>query len=289
MGDGESSDEEEVAAPATQAEPAPPGHGFWWCIWLLVLYGISDGLARLIDRGVHALAAATRLPGGLAVDAVAAVVGLAAFIPLLRWGARVAGLRAGAAYSLAWPGLAAVTAVLVMQVGLSIVVSSANHLLAPLLPPVPAWAERMVLERGLAGVAMAAPIIEELVFRGLLLGGLLLRHRARTAIWLSTALFVLVHLPPWQVPASLACGFAFGWIAARSRTLVLTILAHSLNNGWAVLRVEGALPKLTVDGAVAPATWVLGLVLLAAGLRWLDRVLPRRETVDSAAAAAPVP
>ncbi|MBK6285444.1 MAG: CPBP family intramembrane metalloprotease [Draconibacterium sp.] len=51
-------------------------------------------------------------------------------------------------------------------------------------------------------VAVVAPIVEELIFRGLILQGFRRNYTAFTAVFMSALLFALFHLNPWQFPAT---------------------------------------------------------------------------------------
>ena len=57
-----------------------------------------------------------------------------------------------------------------------------------------------------------APVTEEVVFRGLILRGLLGRWRPAAAILFSSALFALVHFNPAQAPVALLLGLLTGWL-----------------------------------------------------------------------------
>ncbi|MFO0973810.1 MAG: CPBP family intramembrane glutamic endopeptidase [Phycisphaerae bacterium] len=79
---------------------------------------------------------------------------------------------------------------------------------------------------------LAAPISEELLFRGLILN---LLHRATGSAWwaiaLSGLLFGLVHAPQWETVAPLAFfGVVLGYTYARTRSLTFAVLLHALFN-----------------------------------------------------------
>jgi len=82
-------------------------------------------------------------------------------------------------------------------------------------------------------IAIAAPILEEFIFRGIVLEGLLRNYSPRKAILLSSFLFGLVHLNPWQFISAMAIGCLAGWVYYRSRNLWLPILIHFANNSLA--------------------------------------------------------
>ncbi|MDZ4658601.1 MAG: type II CAAX endopeptidase family protein [Bythopirellula sp.] len=81
-----------------------------------------------------------------------------------------------------------------------------------------------------AFLVLAAPIIEELIFRGIMLDGLLKRYRPLTAILVSSVAFGLVHLNPWQFVTGVVLGIFMGWVYYRSRSVGACILIHMAAN-----------------------------------------------------------
>ena len=79
-------------------------------------------------------------------------------------------------------------------------------------------------------VALLAPIIEETLFRGIIMHGLMRNYKSWYAIFLSGVMFSLFHLNPWQMSYTFFLGIFLGWIMVRTRSLPLCILVHSLNN-----------------------------------------------------------
>ena len=79
-------------------------------------------------------------------------------------------------------------------------------------------------------VAVVAPIVEELIFRGLILQGFRRNYNSVTAVVLSALLFALFHLNPWQFSATFVLGLLLGWIMLRTNNILLAILGHSINN-----------------------------------------------------------
>jgi len=82
-------------------------------------------------------------------------------------------------------------------------------------------------------IVIAAPIIEELIFRGIILNGLLQRYSPVKSIIISSVLFGIVHLNPWQFISALIIGLFSGWVYYRTRKLTLSIMIHSVNNLFA--------------------------------------------------------
>jgi membrane protease YdiL (CAAX protease family) len=86
-------------------------------------------------------------------------------------------------------------------------------------------------------VAVVAPIVEELIFRGLIFQGFRRNYHKIVAVIMSALLFSLFHLNPWQMPATFVLGLLLGWLMIRTNSLILCILAHSLNNLLVLLTV----------------------------------------------------
>jgi hypothetical protein len=79
----------------------------------------------------------------------------------------------------------------------------------------------------------AAPLVEEALFRGLLLPGLAASFLGPAgAIGLTSLVWALMHLQyePFYLIQATALGVAFGWIRWRSGSTLLTILLHALVN-----------------------------------------------------------
>ncbi len=128
---------------------------------------------------------------------------------------------------------------------------------------------------------VVAPVTEELVFRGLILRGLLGRWPVAPAVLASAALFALTHFNPAQAPVALLLGTLLGWVYVRTRSLGLCILGHALNNAATYVEsfpfeVTGFNHVPAVDGPVFHPWWfnALGLTLLAAGLGFIHRRAP---------------
>ena len=85
---------------------------------------------------------------------------------------------------------------------------------------------------------MIAPVIEELLFRGLLFGSL----RTKLPVWLAAviaaAVFGLLHAQASVMIYTFMFGLLLAWLYHRSRSLWPGILLHLLNNGvafWVLL------------------------------------------------------
>ena len=84
-----------------------------------------------------------------------------------------------------------------------------------------------------------APLVEELLFRGVLLSALIPRCGVALAALLSAAAFAAIHLPglAWQwyaLPELLLLGVALAWLRLHYRSLWPSVLAHGANNALAL-------------------------------------------------------
>jgi CAAX protease family protein len=125
----------------------------------------------------------------------------------------------------------------------------------------------------LIAVAVATPIIEELVFRGVILEGLRTRYPARTAVIVSAVLFGLMHGIPWAMVNAFLLGLFLGWLMVKTGSLQLCIVAHALYNGidfaisrWVQLPIPG-FNNMTQTVEFQPWWFdALGVILLLLGI-----------------------
>lgn len=252
----------------------------WQAIGLLVillLLQLGFSAVLIVARPVVAIDA--EHPG--AQGAVALLAGI-----VTAWyGWRRRGGRLTATYPLTPVPTALLGAVVLTVAGLGILLSEADNALRVVLPP-PAWLADLFEQlaygsRGLWGslfaVVIAAPLAEELVFRGLILRGFLERYSVRTAVVGSALLFGLAHLNPWQFVGAAVFGVVAAWWFLGTGSLVPCMLGHALGNGMPALlqamglEVRGYTSGMSEIVQFQPLWFdAMGAVLLVAGL-WLTR------------------
>lgn len=89
---------------------------------------------------------------------------------------------------------------------------------------------------------VVAPLIEELLFRGVLLSAWLRRLPVAWAVAATATLFALVHLPDlkylwYGLPNLAMLGVAFAWLRLKSGSLWPAVVAHGMNNLVSLLGV----------------------------------------------------
>lgn len=117
---------------------------------------------------------------------------------------------------------------------------------------------------------VAAPLVEEFVFRGLVQRPLERRWGPAPAIAFTALLFALVHALPWVLPMHLLLGVAFGFVVYATRSVWAGVLLHAANNSFAALGIAAEAPELpatvwrtgfTADFWIALAVLVLASVV----------------------------
>jgi membrane protease YdiL (CAAX protease family) len=89
-------------------------------------------------------------------------------------------------------------------------------------------------------VVIVGPLVEELLFRGVLLSALLQRWRTGWAVLISSLAFALVHLPGLQyqwyaLPELALLALVLAWLRLRSGSIWPGVVAHGVNNVLGVL------------------------------------------------------
>ena len=120
-----------------------------------------------------------------------------------------------------------------------------------------------------------APVLEEALFRGVVLHGLARRRGPRSATLWTAGFFAFFHFyNPWQIVPTFFLGLVLAWVVLATRTLWASIVLHAAFNGVSLavfaipLPSPSAPPALVVSGVVL--LLILGSGSLLAGLAWLE-------------------
>ena len=133
----------------------------------------------------------------------------------------------------------------------------------------------------LLNLSFVGPLEEEIIFRGVLLGGLLrMRCRPWLAILISALAFGAMHGYGLKMLGCTGFGILCGWLYWRTRSLLPSIAAHIINNGFcAIGYISEEIFKFPEDSAPTPTLDVIFIIvsvpILYYSLRYLNRMIPR--------------
>ena len=134
---------------------------------------------------------------------------------------------------------------------------------------------------GMLSIALLAPVLEELLFRGAIQNILLSTlKKPWAAIVISSLIFGVVHMNPAQIPFAFLLGMMFGWLYYRTGSLLPGIIGHVLNNSIAAVNMV-LYGNATIEEQVdSPHTmWVWAVAAIAAcyiAALWLNKNLKQQ-------------
>jgi len=124
---------------------------------------------------------------------------------------------------------------------------------------------------------IAAPLVEEMLFRGYLQKVLEESWRDITKAILATSLFfALVHLNPYWIIQIYLLGMVLGYLAWRTNSIIPGIILHGLNNGFAVAlnNVEDVFNRYYNWYEHVNPLWIfIAIVLIIFGFKMLNKDL----------------
>lgn len=137
--------------------------------------------------------------------------------------------------------------------------------------------------RGLWAVVtmvVLAPVLEELLCRGILLESLRARYGVVTALWVSSLFFAVIHLHITLAVNALVIGMILGFVYLRTDSLYATILLHGFNNAIALTLMLFGLGNLTLSQLIPDPTlyaclYVLALTVFAVAAWQIFRTMRR--------------
>ena len=86
-------------------------------------------------------------------------------------------------------------------------------------------------------VVIGAPLVEELLYRGLLQGAFVARISELPALLAGASWFALIHFRPVEYPGLFVVGLVFGMCALATGRLGMAIVAHAAFNATGLLSV----------------------------------------------------
>jgi membrane protease YdiL (CAAX protease family) len=85
----------------------------------------------------------------------------------------------------------------------------------------------------IVSLIIAAPIMEEILCRGIILKGLLKNYSPRKAILISAIFFGVIHLNPWQALPAFCGGLFLGWVFYKTQSVIPGMIIHATINATA--------------------------------------------------------
>lgn len=95
-------------------------------------------------------------------------------------------------------------------------------------------------------IVIVGPIVEEVVYRGIILEGLQRKYKESFSIILSALIFGAIHLNIYQFVPAFVLGLLFGYIYMKTKCLTLCVLGHALNNSMYFIFVH--LLSINIEG-----------------------------------------
>ncbi len=144
----------------------------------------------------------------------------------------------------------------------------------PLLELFPDVFLKMIDSMGMHGswsilmLVILAPVMEEVLFRGILLESVRSKYGAGRAIVVSALMFGVIHFIPQQVVNAFVIGLILGYIYIRTESLWPVIVIHALNNAMAYVIMQwsdGAnitVRSLIEDNTIYAVVYGVSLVVL---------------------------
>lgn len=123
-----------------------------------------------------------------------------------------------------------------------------------------------------------APMLEEALFRGVILNGLARRYGPQSASFWTAVFFAFFHLyNPWQVLPTFFLGLVLAWLVLTTRSLLSSIVVHTMFNAASLALVQLSLDR-PPEGHPVPYVVVVvvlgmlaGSMALLTGMAWLEK------------------
>ena len=119
-----------------------------------------------------------------------------------------------------------------------------------------------------------APVLEEMLFRGIILRSFLRQYAKWTAIVGSATLFGFAHMNIYQFVGALIMGVFLGWLYERTRSLLPCIALHAtFNSTVTAMDLTVANDAQGIASGISPLSWAAAFLLGATGVFILRRAL----------------
>lgn len=183
-----------------------------------------------------------------------------------------------------------------ISLGMSVMLSELDNLVRYILP-MPDFLLKDIFEgrdgflQSIFDTAITVPVIEELLFRGLILSSFLKIYNEKKSIVASAFIFAMAHLNPWQFFTGFLAGLLLGWIFSKTRSLIPCIVVHSLNNlmPFIILKLPIKISGFNTSpeiNAFQPFWFnIFGLALLIVSIWWFLKINDKKTKAGLAESA----
>lgn len=126
-------------------------------------------------------------------------------------------------------------------------------------------------------IVVVAPILEEILFRGVILEGLLKNYSPAKAIIWSAVIFGVAHMNMWQTTSAILLGLLIGWVYWKSSSIIPGMVIHFVNNliGYiAMINMADANESLSDsigDNLIYGVVLLIALGIFILSWRWLNK------------------
>ena len=125
-------------------------------------------------------------------------------------------------------------------------------------------------------VAFVGPIVEEILFRGIILESMRKIMPPALAIFFSSMVFGIWHMEPIQVVYTIIAGIAFGVVYYRTRKLRYPILMHIINNFTSALPPQWDTQEVNDSIFHISLLCILPAIILLIGMARKEAPFPKR-------------
>ncbi|WP_160162402.1 CPBP family intramembrane glutamic endopeptidase [Ochrovirga pacifica] len=126
-------------------------------------------------------------------------------------------------------------------------------------------------------VVIAAPILEEVLFRSIIFEGFLKNYSPWKSIIWSAIIFGTAHLNPWQMIGGIFIGILIAWIYFRTDSIIPGIVIHFTNNfiGFLLFTYSDgrSLSKFLTSISNSFMVYFTSIFLLISILYWINKKL----------------
>lgn len=174
--------------------------------------------------------------------------------------------------------------IIIFSLGLSIFISEVDNYVTVLFPMSEFMKEIFSKVFGgeisyigtIIGVFIVAPITEEILFRGIMLKGLLKRYSTLKSILITSLLFGILHFNIYQFVAAFISGMLLGWLFTKTKSLVLCIIGHAAYNSIGF--ILGDLLKLEIKGYTLDGFQPIWFTLFGIAILIIVGIIIRKQT-----------